>query len=62
MSIGEPANTLGPRRRHPRFNLDTADAYLRYIDATKRRPELRPVRIADVVQLLQQGKKERPKT
>ena len=37
------------------------NAYLRYIDATKRRPELRPVRIAEVVRLLQQGKKERPK-
>lgn len=38
------------------------NAYLRYIDATKRRPELRPVRIAEVVELLQDGKKERPKT
>jgi len=38
------------------------NAYLRYIDATKRRPELRPLRIAEVVRLLQEGKKERPKT
>jgi hypothetical protein len=38
------------------------NAYLRYIDATKRRPDLRPVRIAEVVRLLQEGKKERPKS
>ena len=36
-------------------------AYLRYIDATKRRPEQRPVRIAEVVALLEAGVKERPK-
>lgn len=36
------------------------NAYLRWIDATKRRPELRPVRIAEVVRLLREGKKERP--
>lgn len=35
-------------------------AYLRWIDATKRRPELRQVRIAEVVHLLEDGKKERP--
>lgn len=34
-------------------------AYLRWIDATKRRPELRPVRIAEVVDLLAAGVKER---
>ncbi|WP_460703468.1 YdeI/OmpD-associated family protein [Myceligenerans halotolerans] len=37
------------------------NAYLRWIDATKRRPEQRPVRIAEVVRLLQEGQKERPK-
>jgi len=36
-------------------------AYLRYIDATKRRPEERPGRIAEVVALLAAGVKERPK-
>jgi hypothetical protein len=36
------------------------NAYLRYIEATKRRPELRPKRIAEVIRLLQQGIKERP--
>jgi hypothetical protein len=36
-------------------------AYLRWIDATKRRPELRPVRIAEVVDLLAAGVKERPR-
>ncbi|MGW2094560.1 YdeI/OmpD-associated family protein [Promicromonospora sukumoe] len=35
-------------------------AYLRWIEATKRRPEQRPVRIAEVVRLLQDGQKERP--
>ena len=36
------------------------NAYLRWIDATKRKPELRPVRIAEVVELLEAGVKERP--
>jgi hypothetical protein len=34
--------------------------YLRYIDATKRRPDQRPVRIAEVIALLEAGRKERP--
>jgi Bacteriocin-protection, YdeI or OmpD-Associated/Domain of unknown function (DUF1905) len=37
-------------------------AYLRYIDATKRRPDQRPVRIAEVIGLLEAGRKERPQT
>jgi hypothetical protein len=36
------------------------NAYLRWIDATKRRPEERPVRIAEVVALLADGVKQRP--
>lgn len=36
-------------------------AYLRYIDATKRKPELRAERIKEVVGLLSAGKKERPR-
>jgi hypothetical protein len=36
-------------------------AYLRWIDATKRRPELRAQRIAEVVGLLKAGVKERPR-
>jgi hypothetical protein len=36
-------------------------AYLRYIDATKRRPDLRAERIAEVTGLLADGKKERPR-
>jgi hypothetical protein len=35
-------------------------AYLRWIDATTRRPDLRKVRIAEVVDLLAAGIKERP--
>ena len=35
-------------------------AYLRWIDATKRRPEQRPVRIAEMVRLLESGIKQRP--
>src|SRR3954447_15907947 len=35
-------------------------AYLRWIDATSRRPELRAQRIAEVVALLQAGVKQRP--
>lgn len=35
-------------------------AYLRYIDATKRKPELRSTRIAEVVALLAAGIKQRP--
>ena len=36
-------------------------AYLRYIDATKRTPELRAERIAEVVALCHEGAKERPR-
>jgi hypothetical protein len=36
-------------------------AYLRYIDATTRRPDLRAARIAEVVGLLADGSKERPR-
>jgi hypothetical protein len=36
-------------------------AYLRYIDATTRRPDLRAARIAEVVGLLADGVKERPR-
>ncbi len=36
--------------------------YLRYIDATTRRPDLRAARIAEVVGLLADGIKERPRT
>jgi hypothetical protein len=37
-------------------------AYLRYIDATTRRPDLRATRIAEVVGLLSDGIKERPRS
>ncbi len=37
-------------------------AYLRWIDATIRRPELRPERIAEVVDLLAAGLKQRPRS
>ncbi len=36
-------------------------AYLRWIDATTRRPDLRAARIAEVVRLLEAGVKERPR-
>ena len=36
-------------------------AYLRWIDATTRRPDLRAARIAEVVRLLAAGVKERPR-
>ena len=35
-------------------------AWLRWIDATKRHPDQRPVRIAEMVRLLKQGHKGRP--
>ena len=37
-------------------------AYLRWIDATTRRPELRAARIAEVVDLLAAGIKQRPRS
>lgn len=37
-------------------------AYLRWIDATKRHPDQRPVRIAEMIQLLEDGHKQRPNT
>ena len=36
------------------------NGYLRWIDATKRRPEERQARIAQTVELLKAGVKERP--
>jgi len=36
--------------------------YLRYIDATKRRPDLCAARIAEVTGLLESGTKERPRS
>ena len=36
-------------------------AYLRYVDATTRRPDVRAARIAEVVNLLAAGVKERPR-
>jgi hypothetical protein len=37
-------------------------AYLRWVDGTKRRPELRAARIAEMVELLAAGIKQRPRT
>ena len=37
-------------------------AYLRWIDATIRRPDLRAARIAEVIRLLAEGIKERPRS
>jgi hypothetical protein len=37
-------------------------AYLRYIDATTRRPDVRAARIAEVTDLLASGVKERPRS
>ena len=54
-SVAEPqqltVTLLGDDRRR---------AYLHYIDATKRRPEERAARIAEVVALLADGIKQRP--
>ena len=36
-------------------------AYIRWITATKRHPDQRPIRLAEVVRLLEAGEKERPK-
>ena len=37
------------------------NAYLRWVDATKRRPEQRTQRITEMIQLLEAGHKQRPK-
>lgn len=34
--------------------------WLRWIDSTKRRPDQRPVRIAEMIRLLEEGHRERP--
>lgn len=34
--------------------------WLRWIDSTKRQPDQRPVRIAEMISLLREGRKERP--
>jgi hypothetical protein len=36
------------------------NGYLRWVDATKRRPEVRAARIAEMVELLAAGRKQRP--
>lgn len=36
--------------------------YLRWVDATRRRPDLRAARISELVELLAAGHKERPRT
>jgi len=36
--------------------------YLRWIDATKRRPQQRPERIAEMIRLLEAGHKQRPQS
>ncbi len=36
-------------------------AYLRWIDASKRRPDLRAARIAEMIELLEAGHKQRPR-
>jgi hypothetical protein len=38
------------------------NSYLRWIDGTKRRPEVRAQRIAEMIRLLNCGTKERPRT
>jgi hypothetical protein len=38
------------------------NGYLRWVDATKRRPDVRAARIAELVGLLAAGHKERPRT
>lgn len=38
------------------------NAYLRWIDGTKRRPEVRSARIAEMIELLKAGEKQRPGT
>jgi hypothetical protein len=38
------------------------NGYLRYVDATKRRPDMRAARIAEVTRLLASGIKERPRS
>ena len=35
-------------------------AWMRWIDSTKRQPDQRPIRIAEMIRLLQQGHKQRP--
>ncbi|MGH9114001.1 MAG: YdeI/OmpD-associated family protein [Acidimicrobiales bacterium] len=38
------------------------NAYLRWVNGTKRRPDLRAARIAELVRLLEAGQKERPRS
>ncbi len=49
-----------PARSSTRSRSSTDGRYLRWIDATKKRPDVRAERIAEVVRLLEQGQKERP--
>lgn len=37
------------------------NAYVRWVDGTKRRPDLRAARVAELVRLLEAGQKERPR-
>ena len=60
------AEALAARHEALDFFLSLAtfyrNGYLRWVDATKRRPDVRAARIAELVRLLAEGHKERPGT
>jgi hypothetical protein len=56
-----PAKANGPTRSTDTLAQFYRKAYLRWIDATTRRPDVRAARIAEVVDLLAAGVKERPR-
>ncbi len=51
----------GSSAEFPEQSATTGNAYLRWIDATTRRPDVRAARIAEVAGLLAGGIKERPR-
>jgi len=67
-----PSEATGPRRFEATIEgtekgrvyiplpFDPAEGYFRWIDATKRRPDVRAARIAERVELLKAGRKQRP--
>jgi Domain of unknown function (DUF1905) len=60
--VGGTVNGRRVRGRITRDGSGWVFAYLRWIDATTRRPDLRAARIAEVVDLLAAGIKQRPRS
>jgi hypothetical protein len=58
----DPDEMWGAKAAHPVGGTIDGKAYLRWIDATTRRPDVPAARIAEVVDLLAAGIEQRPRS